>query len=968
MKKFGQLLWVGWVGAVGAVGMAQRTQAANGGRIDLQTSKQLLPGIPGDPQRLNSLPVSTAVSPDGRWVVTVNAGYGTYESQYAQSLAVINAETGAVVDSPDERTVVNAGQTLYSGLAFSGDGKHLYGSIASLTDPEGEKAGDTGSGVVVYGFADGVLTRERVLKIPLQQLAGGRRTKLIGEVEGNKGVPYPAGIAVVPASAQRGEQLLVTDNLSDDALLMDAASGEIVTRFDLAETDAVPGTYPLAVAVSRDGRRGYVTLWNASEVVELDLVKAVVARRLPLLKPAGDTVPGTHPCALEIAADGKTMYVALSNRDAVAAVDVSAGKRGDAAFKVKGYFDTRLPGQSYFGAEPMGLAMEGRRLFVANLASDAVAVIDTEKLTRGVAKKGMVEPTGFLPTELMPTALAVTKGKLFVTTAKGKGTGPNNFAQRQAEAAKKVRQLRGSSTYIASLLYGSVAMIGTGKVDAGLKQWTAETLESNRMKAAAETIQFACGGEASRIKHVIYVIKENRTYDQVLGDLATEGKPVGNGDASLAMYGAAVTPNQHRLALQFGVLDNFYDSGDVSGEGHVWSNAAIGTDYLEKTWEQNYRGGQRSYDFEGVVAEGLPLEQHIPDVNEPSSGYLWGNLARHGKSLYHFGEYIASTFCNEKKTAVAPRASQEGPMLTTEAACAQKEVAPGGAIPAVWGGGTNRWPWAIPLLASNVATKPELVGHFAPEAPDFALRIPDQIRYEVFARHFADWVKERAGGKDTMPQFIEMRLGNDHTAGTTPGGPTPKSSVADNDLAVGRLVEAVSHSAFWDDTAIFVLEDDAQNGADHVDAHRSLALIVSKYAPRAGDGGTMVDSRFYSTVSVIRTMETLLGLPPMNNNDAFASLMMKEFSGVGDQPAFVADTSNRDNGLIYAANPKLTAELDPVKAEGERESARMNFRHADHQDAQKLNVILWQDAMGDRAVPALLTEKRRKAKKDDDDD
>ena len=946
--------------------------------LDLPTSKQLLPGVPGEPQRLNSLPLSMAVSPDGRWVVTVNAGYGTFESGYNQSLAVVDTRTGKVTDSPDSRTQVRAGQSLYSGLAFSGDGRQLYGTIGSLKDPEGTKAGDTGSGVVVYGFDNGVLTRERVIKIPLQQLAGGRRTKLIGEVDGDKGVPFPAGVAVVPGGREQGagnrqqgaagERLLVSDNLSDDVLLMDAGTGRIVTRFDLSETDAVPGTYPLAVAVSRDGRRGYVTLWNASEVVELDLLKGVVGRKLPLLKPQGATAAGTHPCALEFSPDGRTMYVALANRDAVAAVDVSERKAGDADFRVKGYFDTRLPGQSYFGAEPEALAVsaDGRRLYVGDGATDAVAVIDTAKLTAKAAKQGMVEPIGFVPTEWMPISMGMASGKLYVATAKGKGAGPNNFPQREAPSAKGGMR-PGSSTYIATLLYGSVATLDPAAMERELPRLTGEVLESNRMKAAEERIRFAGSGDTSRIKHVIYIIKENRTYDQVLGDLSQGGTSVGNGDKSLAMYGEAVTPNQHKLALQFGVLDNFFDSGEVSGDGHVWSNAAIGTDYLEKTWQQNYRGGQRTYDFEGVVAEGYPLEQHIPDVNEPASGYLWGNLARHAKTHYNFGEYIASTFCSEKRTTLAPRASQEGPMLTTEAACSRKGVRPGEEIPGEWGGGKNAWPWAIPLLAANVPTKPELVGNFAPEAPDFNLRVPDQIRYEVFARHFLGWVKDRAAGRETMPEFVEMRLGNDHTAGTTAGGPTPKSSVADNDLAVGRIVETVSHSPFWDDTAIFILEDDAQAGADHVDAHRSLALVVSKYAPRSGNGDAVVDSRFYSTVSVIRTMESLLGLPPMNNNDAFASLMAAEFSGAEDQPAFVADPSNRDNGLIFAANPKVAAGMPPNRAEGERESARMDFRHEDRADPERLNVILWRDAMGEQPVPVQLTERRKRAKKDDDD-
>jgi hypothetical protein len=209
-----------------------------------------------------------------------------------------------------------------------------------------------------------------------------------------------------------------------------------------------------------------------------------------------------------------------------------------------------------------------------------------------------------------------------------------------------------------------------------------------------------------------------------------------------------------------------------------------------------------------------------------------------------------------------------------------------------------------------------------------------------------------------MPNLVMLRLGNDHTAGTRPGGPTPKSSVADNDLAVGRAVDDISHSPFWDDTAFFILEDDAQAGADHVDAHRSIVLVVSKYAPRKADETAFVDSRFYSTVSVLRTMESLLGLPPMNNNDAFSSLISTLFTGAGDQPAFTADASNRDNNLIYTANKPT--------APGAKESAAMDFRHADRAPADKLNVILWKDVMGDQPVPAMLLVKQKKSRKDDD--
>ena len=918
--------------------------------VNLPTSKQLLGEVPGHPQRTNGLPISMAISPDGRYVVTVNAGYGTFESQYEQSLAVLDTETGTLTDFPDSRTTVKAKQTLYSGLAFSRDGKHIYASMASLTDAAGDGKEAVGSGIAVYGFTDGKIAPERMIPMPAEQLAAGRKTKLPSGNDSDKGVPYPAAIAVTGAAGS--EKLLVADNLSDFVVLMDAGSGAIEKRFDVSESDTVPSTYPIAVAVSNDGKRAFVALWNASEVAELDLESGMVTRRLDLLKPSSAVAPGTHPCAFAFSPDQKTLYAALANRDAVAAVNVGGGQ-----FSIKGFFDTRLPGQSSFGAEPVGLAVNtnGSRLYAANMGSDAVAVLDTRKLTAKASKAGMVEPIGFVPTEWMPISIAfdspASGGKLFVATAKGKGTGPNNFPQPPAATSKGMGSR--SSTYIATLLYGSLAALDETEIENNLPQWTPVVLDSNRMIAAQRKIVFAGGGQG-RIKHVIYIIKENRTYDQIFGDLKQDGKQVGNGDPKLAMYGEAVTPNLHKLALQFGVLDNFFDSGEVSGDGHVWSNAAINSDYLEKTWQQNYRGGQRTYDFEGVVADGYPLLQNIPDVNEPGSGYLWGNLAAHNKTYYHFGEYISSTFCNE--SAVAD--PKLGPVLAGPE-CARKAIAPGEALPEEWGGGANKWPWPIPVLAANIATKPELVGHFAPESPDFNLFVPDQIRVDIFLRHLKTWIADKEQGKDTMPDFVMLRLPNDHTAGTRPGGPTPKASVADNDLAVGRAVEAISHSLYWDDTAFFILEDDAQNGADHVDAHRSIGVVVSKYAPHGESGAAFVDSGFYSTVSELRTMETLLGLPPMNNNDAFCSLISSLFTGPGDQPAYAADYSNRDNGLIYTANTK--------QAVGAKASMKMDFKHADRAPVEKLNVILWKDAMGDAPTPRMLKERVKKSGKDDDD-
>jgi len=951
----------------GTLGMAPLPGIwAHAQTIDLPTSKQLLAPAPGNPQRVNSLPTALAVSPDGKWVVSLNTGYGTAESSYMQSLAVLNTVTGAVKDFPDARTLVEAKQTFFEGLAFSADGTKIYVSLASSSDPEGEVAKKaapdakpareaatkkTGNGIVVYGFANDVVTPQAFLKVPLVKLAAGKHTTYLTVDDDRFGIPYPAAIAVIPGAKPK---LLVAEDLSDSVVLMDAETGAVEHVFDLSATMDVPTTYPLDVVVSKDGKRAFVSLWNASEVVELDLVHKAITRRVALMKPTSTIKPGTHPCAMLLDENAGLLYVALSNRDAVAAVSI--GKAAAPALMVRGYFDTRLPGQSYFGAEPMALAVnaDGSRLYAANMGSDAVAVLEPKKLHS--MAKGMVEPAGFVPTELMPMALVSTGGKLYIATGKGKGTGPNAMKPVPTEVTKNLRVVKRARAYAPTLIYGSLAAVDESGLESSLKDSTQVVLESNRMKAAAETMQFAGGG--SPIKHVIYIIKENRTYDQILGDLSANGKPVGNGDPSLTMYGADITPNQHKLVLQFGVLDNFYDSAEVSGDGHVWSNAAIGTDYLEKTWEANYRGTQRTYDYEGMVADGYPLRQHVADVNEPASGYLWSNMAAHGKTNYHFGEYISSVFCGDKR---APKATDPklGAMSGSITTCSPSAIKPGEEIPAEWGGGKNLWPWDIPRLANNIATKAELVGHFAKESPDFNLRVPDQIRVNVFLRHLEQWKKDRAAGHDTMPNLIEIRMGNDHTAGTTAGGPTPKSSVADNDLAIGRAVEAISHSAYWDDTAFFILEDDAQDGADHVDAHRSLSIVVSKYTPHAKPGeAAVVDSRFYSTVSVIRTMETLLDVPPMNNNDAFASLISTLFTGPGDQAAFTADESNKENGLIYTANKK--------EAPGAAASAKMDFTHADRAPTDKLNLILWQDAMGSAPPPAMLLEKHAK-KKDADD-
>jgi DNA-binding beta-propeller fold protein YncE len=919
--------------------------------INLPTSKQILIPVPGQPQRLNSLPMAMATSPDGRYIAIVNAGFGTAESNYEQSIAVLDTTTGIVVDFPEKRTAMGSPQTLYSGLTFSADGKHLYASLDSISVPQGAPATQTsplatGNVIAVYSFKDGAIAPEKLIPVPLQKLAPGHsQNQLAKPIAAGMAIPLPTGLAAVRSAAGE-EQLLVADEFSDDVLLMDVATGKIVKRFDLATTPVVPSTYPIAVTVSKDGRRAYVALWNGSAVAELNLQSGAVSSKVSLVPGRAVTGPGSHPSALLLSPSGDRLYVALANHDAVAVVDLKGAR-----MRFEGAYDTRLPGQSDFGAMPDALALsaDGSTLYVANSGSDAVAVFHTAS---GPLTGAALHAAGFIPTQWYPTALALRGNKLYVATAKGTGTGPNaqpQAAPKDADSATR-RAVSRPHTYIATLLYGSLASIDLDAANKDLDQLSRAVVESNRITAERQHLTFA--SHENPIHHVIYIIKENRTYDQILGDLG-----VGDGDPSLTMYGKEVTPNLHKLALQFGVLDNFYDSGEVSGDGHVWSTAGITSDYTERNWQQAYRGEERMYDYEGVVEQGYPLAEAIPDINEPQSGYLWTNLARHGKTLYHFGEFVASKFCDDSGEAPKDPSPLNGTPEPPGGRCSRPFISHGEEIPANYGGGKSPYPWNIPLIYRNVATKPELEGHFDPSYPDFNLSFPDQLRVEEFLTHFRQWVSERHTGKDTMPQFIMLRLPNDHTAGTRPGSPTPRASVADNDLAVGRAVEAISHSPYWDDTAFFILEDDAQDGADHVDAHRSLSIVVSKYSPRAST--PTVDHTFYTTVSTLHTIEDLLGVPPMNNNDAFAPLIAPLFAGAGDQPAFDADYVNRDNRLIYQANT--------AHAAGAKESSRMDFTHEDRADPRKLNVILWRDAKGSAPVPAMLLHPHASGKNDDDD-
>jgi DNA-binding beta-propeller fold protein YncE len=905
-------------------------QSPSGDRpaVMLPTSKMLTVPSPGRIGSTNSFPATMVLSRDGRYAALLNDGYGTQETLAQQSISVLDLQSNQIVDYPDARFGDESHQSYFLGLAFSSDGKHLYASVGSVSDPTGAKAGDTGNGIAMYGFSEGKITPQGFMPIAPQPLKPGKRVAIgLQKTPPNTAVSYPAGLALV-RSPKGADWLIVANNLSDTVVVLDPLTGKILETFDMSTQELVPSTFPYACVATHSGSRAWCSLWNSSQIVPIELVGATMGPSIALAGAKDPLAPSSHPTAMLLSPDEKLLYVALSNADTVAVVDTETGT-------VRGQLSrTRREKEVAFGLCPTALAQssDGQRLFVAYSCINAVGVFDLSGFFADKALHAQSD-AGLIPTDWYPSALAVEGDDLLIATAKGEGTRANQGMGKTAHETK-----HHGHPYIATLLRGSIARLKISDIMNRLPGLTRRAEQDNLFSSDPGTISFASG--KNPFQHVIYVIKENRTFDQVLGDLK-----VGDCDVSLTMYGEDITPNEHQLALQFGVLDNFYDSGEVSGDGHLWSTAAITSDYNEKTWQIAYRGKERTYDFQGQVADEYPLEHNQPDIDDPSTGFLWDNLARNQVSYRDYGEFVNAEWCNEKRPAASPK---QGTPSGQVARCPRAEVHQGDRLAPNVGaprGAPSPWPWAVPLFSGVKPTKAVLRGHFDPLYPDFNTDYPDQLRADEFMNEFVAYVRARdahEGPEFELPAFVLLYLPDDHTGGTRPNLPRPAASVADNDLALGRVVEAVSHSAYWDDTAIFVLEDDAQDGADHVDAHRSIAFVISKYSP-GSSAQPYLERRFYTTVNMVHTMETLLGLPPMNQNDAYAPVMGQLFSGAGDQPAYQADYRNLKNGLIYETNKR--------EAPGAKISSRMDFSRPDAAGAARLNEVLWRDRKGSTPMP-----------------
>ncbi|HKB00775.1 MAG TPA: beta-propeller fold lactonase family protein [Gemmataceae bacterium] len=624
-----------------------------------------------------------------------------------------------------------------------------------------------------------------------------------------------------------------------------------------AKTAAIGGR-PYDILLGPRGHQLYVSDWAGRQVLVIDPAELRVVRKVPV---------GEHPNQMALHKDGR-LFVACASSNCVSVIDT---KRGHVTETIVTSLFPKAPEGST--PDAVALSPDGNTLYVANADNNCVAVIDVEEPRKSAVK-------GFVPTGWYPTALAVTPdGKnLLVGVGKGLQSKSNPFKRKDdkplddKELSEGVRKL--PFPYIGTTMHGALSVVPVPD-EKTLKEYTARVYRNcpysdDQLTAAPHSEKTAVPtkvGDPSPIKYVIYIIKENRTYDQVFGDLAAGDNPKGNGDATLCMFPRKVTPNHHRLAEEFVLLDNLYCNGQVSRDGHPWSTMAYNTDYISRDWHLTYSRRKGVDDDD---------EGHLQ--NAPS-GYLWDACARAGLSYRSYGEY--------------------GKRVSDGTGAARME----GRVPG-------------------------LVGHMC---PDYGVpkkpgeRVRDTENVVTFLKEYDEFVN-----KGTMPRFIVMSLGEDHTTGTTPGTFTPQACVASNDLALGRLVEHVSNSPLWRETAIFVIEDDAQNGPDHVDAHRTVGLVISPFTKRKH-----IDRTQYSTVSLIRTMELILGLEPLSQYDAAARPMFHSFTAKPDLTAYKHEPARID----------LNTKNTPL-AYGADRSSKMDFSEYDRIDDFELNEVLWHAVMG----------------------
>ena len=929
---------------------------------------------------VGALPVDLVRSPDklgpggeGRFLIAVNSGYGVQFNAAAnrgqQSLAVIdlNAKPAVVI----QNVYFPSPQSANFGVVFSphpqDDGSYaLYVS------------GGFENKIWIFRFQAESLTPitpvspgpNTNVEAPFIDVTGFAFAANSPRYNSDRAPVYPTGIAISPD----GNTLFVANNLGDSlGIIEDVRGTRKLIRIDLrtsAERESFVYPYGVAVVPEVNGRaKAYVTCWNENSV-------AVVRAGQPVSRIA----VGRHPTVMRLNPSRTRLYVANSNDDSVSVVDTTTDKEVER-------ISVRLSEGVPPGNSPEGLALRGNDLYVANAHSNSVAVVELSGKAQGQdSGEQRSKVRGFIPTGQYPSAVAVIGPTIFV--GNGKGTGMQNSSMVVDNSGRvpngpNDRFPTGSRTsgqggqYSVALVLGNISAVNVPD-DPALVRYTQQVMRNIGLLGPRQTSLF---GGRSPIRHVIYIIKENRTYDQVFGDVEKSGDGTkADGDASLAIFGAGsaaarpngerqdISPNHRALALRFGLFDRFFVNSEASPDGHNWSTAAFSTDYVDKAFRWNYSRRGRTYDFEGFnrlpnydPVRNVPsmfgpnattedvvnfMQRYVPylngarDVAEPETLYLWDAAARAGLSHHNYGEFLA-TLSEADVKAIRSNRAKSYPDLT-------------------------------PTI-SAFGTKKSLEGHFSGDYRNFDMDTPDSMTVEsycaargssvsplinnahtdqrfrgnsrlgVWLDDFKKMAAERSSGAgDRLANLSILRLPNDHTNGIAANNPTPQFYVADNDYALGLLVEAVSNSAYWNDTAIVVVEDDAQDGPDHVDAHRSVALVISAYNRPGG-----LIHEFHNTVSLIRTMELMLGIEPMNQLDATAT-PINIFRAEPDLRPYKALLPN-----VALDNLTTPAARDAATAYWMQRTAEQDLAHADMADPEVLNRIIWFSVKGNVPMPSV---------------
>ena len=690
---------------------------------------------------LGDLPLNIAVSPDKKMAAVTNNGEST------QTIQLIDVKKSIVTDS------VVIGKS-WLGLAFSDDGKFLYAS------------GGNDNFIIKYAI---------------------RKMELINADTIILGKPWPEKISIAGIALDDQKKILYVVTKENNSLYaIDLLTKSIVSQTPL-------GGEGYTCLLSPDKKILYATCWGCDEVVLFDTFHQKITGTIPV---------GDNPNDMCITSNGLYLYVANANDNNVSIINTKQGK-------VIETLNTALYPDSPSGSTTNSLALGSneKTLYIANADNNCLAVFD-------VSVPGKSKGKGFIPTGWYPTCVRVAKNKILVSNGKGMTSLPNPYGPNPSRRGEEVVYQEGGKEhkikvqYIGGLFRGTMSIINVpDEEQMGVyskavykntpyiksKELVSESSEGNPVPKKV--------GDPSPIKHIFYIIKENRTYDQVLGDV-----PEGNGDPDLVLFGEKITPNQHALVKEFVLLDNFYVNGEVSADGHNWTMGAYATDYLEKNWPTSYGGRGGSYPGEGA--------REVAN----SKLFFWDQCKRYSVTYRTYGEFVGD----------------DGPSL--------------------------------PVLQSNYCK------YFTP----WDQSVRDTVRFRQWKHDFDSLL-----AKNAVPAFSSIRFINDHTEGLSLNKPTPFAHNADNDLAVGMFIDYLSHSPVWKESLVLIVEDDAQNGPDHVDAHRSTAYIAGGYIKQG-----FVDHTAYTTTSLLRTMELILGLPPMTQYDAASNSLWRCFNNTPDHPAF----------------------------------------------------------------------------------